>query len=507
MKRVVSVFLPTWPADRLLRRQIADKPPPDALLVLAGHDGRRRIIQAANRMAIDKGVRCGMSLAHASAAFGPLHVHEWDPDGDAAALEQLAYWAYRRYSPLVTPDPPDGLTIDISGASHLHGGEINLINDIHKRLMQAHIHSRICAAGTFGAAHALARHGGHSRLAIPTDTTLSALSPLPAEALRLAPSLAEALKRVGIETVSDLASTPRAPLELRFGPEPGQRLDQALGLRPELFSPIRPPDSVEVDHRFQSPLLTSESLVFHIDRLSQALCEELERRGLGALRIDLMIDITGRGWSAFSTGLSGPTRDASRFMRLLRERIQTVDTGFGVERLRLTASRFLPHTLHQRDMLSTASSSADIGFLIEKLDMRTGGGRLYRFAAVESEIPERSVCRIPPLDRETHPQWDKRWPRPARLLAPPDPIETLALLPDHPPAHFIWKGIRRRVVRADGPERIHGEWIHSDEEFLSVRDYFTVEDETGTRYWLFREGDGQTPQTGSHRWFLHGLFG
>lgn len=64
----------------------------------------------------------------------------------------------------------------------------------------------------------------------------------------------------------------------------------------------------------------------------------------------------------------------------------------------------------------------------------------------------------------------------------------MALLPDHPPVHFVWRGVRRRVTRADGPERIYGEWHLSEAEWLSVRDYFLVEDETGARCWVFRQG-------------------
>jgi protein ImuB len=104
-------------------------------------------------------------------------------------------------------------------------------------------------------------------------------------------------------------------------------------------------------------------------------------------------------------------------------------------------------------------------------------------------------------------RWPGGWPRPSRLLAAPELVETLALLPDHPPVHFTWRGVRRRVARGDGPERIHGEWVRSDAEIWAVRDYFVVEDEAGGRFWLFRAGNGEDPATGSHRWFLHGLFG
>ena len=67
--------------------------------------------------------------------------------------------------------------------------------------------------------------------------------------------------------------------------------------------------------------------------------------------------------------------------------------------------------------------------------------------------------------------------------------------------------MRRRVKQADGPERIFGEWWKRDAELASVRDYFRVEDEQGERFWIFRSGDGEHPETGAQFWYLHGIFG
>lgn len=75
---------------------------------------------------------------------------------------------------------------------------------------------------------------------------------------------------------------------------------------------------------------------------------------------------------------------------------------------------------------------------------------------------------------------------------------------------FVWRGQRHRVVRADGPERLHGEWwrergAEADAPY-TVRDYFQVETLGGGRYWLFRLGDGERPATGPMQWFIHGAF-
>ena len=149
----------------------------------------------------------------------------------------------------------------------------------------------------------------------------------------------------------------------------------------------------------------------------------------------------------------------------------------------------------------------DVTDLIDTLTNRVGEQRLYRFAPVASDVPERSVTRVAPGAPDTGEGWPSHWPRPSRLLQNPEPIETVALLPDHPPASFTWRGVRRRVKRADGPERVFGEWWKRDPELTTVRDYFRLEDDAGERYWVYRAGDGEDPLTGSQRWFLHGIFG
>jgi protein ImuB len=82
----------------------------------------------------------------------------------------------------------------------------------------------------------------------------------------------------------------------------------------------------------------------------------------------------------------------------------------------------------------------------------------------------------------------------------------MAELPDQPPRRFSWRGRTYRVARADGPERVHGEWWKHSGEADAVRDYFQVEDEAGQRFWLYRRGDGFDPRTGDLSWHMQGLF-
>ena len=134
MSRVVSLFLPTWPTDRL-RRQMGDTAPPlETPLVIAGRDGRRRAVAAADRAAQALGVRPGLALAQAQARVPDLHIEPADPAADATALARLVLWALRRYSPVVAIDLPGGLLIDATGVAHLFGGEAALLGELRARL-------------------------------------------------------------------------------------------------------------------------------------------------------------------------------------------------------------------------------------------------------------------------------------------------------------------------------------------------------------------------------------
>ena len=483
----------------------AAAPSPEVPLVLIGQDGRRRVVCAADAAAQHLGLRPGMAATQAQALVAGLQIHDAEPAADKAALNRLAVWALRRYSPVVAADPPDGLVIDASGAAHLHGGEEAMLADLTRRLTAAGIQARAAMAGTLGAAHALARHRASPTLVVASDATGAAIADLPIAALRLSANGLEALRRLGFETIGEVAAQPRAPLALRFGPEVCRRLDQAFGRAGEPITPVAAPERIEARRNFAEPISTAETIARYIGLLVADLCFTLDHRGLGARRLDLLCDRIDNRIEAVRIGTAKPVRDVSRLTRLLGERIETIDPGFGIERMTLAAP--VVERLDYRPVATGLERPAppDVASLIDTLASRIGPQHLYRLAAVESDIPERSVCKIAPLAAPTHGRWPPHWPRPTRLLSPPEAIETLALLPDHPPAQFTWRRIRHRVMRADGPERIYGEWIRGDAEISAVRDYFQVEDEAGQRFWLFRTGDRADLASGPQHWFLHGI--
>lgn len=507
MKRVISLYLPSWPTDRL-RRMAGDKAPAaDTPLIVVGRDGAKRLVTAADAAAISLGIRAGMPAAKAQALVAGLTVRDADPVGDAEALERLALWILQRVAPIVAADHPNGIVIDSTGADHLHGGEVAMLDGLLGRLAMSGIEARAAIADTWGAAHALARHAARPTFIASPGHGADVIAPLPIEALRLPPTMPGELRMLGFERVSDLLAQPRAPLALRFGPELGRRLDEALGRSAEPIAPIRPDELVEARRVFAEPISAAETIARYTAKLVGALCAALEAKGQGARRLDLICQRVDSRAQAVRIGMARPTRDAKRITRLLCDKIETIDPGFGIETMTLCATIAEPLDVRQAITSLIDEAEPDISDLIDTLANRVGERAIYRAAPVASDVPERSVCRVPALAPDTGAGWPDAWPRPARLFLRPEPVETIALLPDHPPASFTWRGVRRRVQRADGPERVFGEWWKRDAELAAVRDYFQVEDDAGERYWLYRAGDGEDAASGSQRWFIHGVFG
>jgi protein ImuB len=414
---------------------------PDAAmpLVLVGQAGRRREVVAANAAALQTGLRVGMPATQAQALVAGLVIHHADPDSDAEALERLAVWALR-YSPLVAVDAPDGLVIDATGAAHLHGGEDAMLADMISRLEAVGLTARAAIADTRGAAHALARFAARPRLVVPEGESADRIKPLPIAALRLAADTVVDLRKLGFERISDLLATPRAPLTLRFGPEIGRRIDQAIGRTGEPIDPVRPADIVETQQVFAEPIGAPETIARYVAKLTAKLCVELELRGVGARRLDLIFRLVDNRVLAIRIGTARPVRDVKRLTRLLSDQIEKIDPGFGIEIMRLAATAAEPFATRQMISSLVEEPEADVSGLIDILANRVGESRLYRCAPVPSDVPERSVRRVAAAAPATGEGWPDHWPRPARLLAPPEPIETVALLPGPSACEFHLAG-------------------------------------------------------------------
>jgi len=498
MTRVLSIWLPTFTTDRLsrqTRRRAAV--PPDGLPTLDADQplattltvrGARRLA-AVNIAAGTAGLSPGLPLADARAILPTLRVIEATPAADARALAALGRWC-GRWTPLVAVDgvEPDGggagLWLDITGCAHLFGGEAALVGTIAARLSALGLTARIGLADTPGAAWAAARFLTGARALVPPGAQRQMLGGLPVAALRLPAATVETLARLGLRTIADLLTRPRAPLTRRLGPLLGQRLDHLLGHAPEPLTPLRPPPPDRVRMAFAEPIGRTEDVTVALDRLLRTMCDLMEARGRGLRALALSVVRVDGSTARTQVTTSRPSRDPRHLARLFRDHLESLDAGFGIDALILTATRSQPAIAAQETLAPVATEDAAISTasrdslprLIDRLVERCGVDNVVRLTAVASHRPDRAQGAHPaaaPLPEDITGWPPHQAPRPVRLLRYPQPV------PEPPSASPL------RL------ERIGGEWWRGPAGGETL-DWLRVEQPDGTRLWLARDRHGWT---------------
>ncbi|MDZ5648086.1 DNA polymerase Y family protein [Nitrospirillum sp. BR 11828] len=366
MRRILSLWLPTFATDRIARGLT----PPLAAgtpLVTRLSDRGRLTVAAVNAAARAKRLVPGMGLADARALEPQVHVVDADPEGDVAALGRLADWA-RRYTPWTAVDPADppgfgpkglgggpGLLLDITGCAHLLGGEHELLLDLERRLAKAGVEGRAAIADSIGAAWAQARFG--AQLVVPPGGAAEALADLPLPALRLGPDLVASLRRVGLRRVGELmrmaqgtgggqGSKNRAALAARYGAQVALRLDQALGWVEEPLSPRRAPTRHTARLTVVDPLSTPEGLAQAVRHLLGRVAASLTAAGEGARSLELEAWRIDAGHDTppqvLTVGASRPNRDPAHLWRLLEPRMDQLEPGAGFETMAVSVTHAAP---------------------------------------------------------------------------------------------------------------------------------------------------------------------
>lgn len=504
-RRLLSIWFPRLASDTSLRTWPVEGP-----FALTHRSGNADHLHCLNTVAAKRGLSRGMALADARAICPDLATRPADLAREAAALASLRRWA-GRYAPMVATDGVDGLMADISGVPHLFGGEADLRDDLHARLERAGIHVASAIAGTRGAAHALARHGG----GIVADGRLTeGIGHLPVTALRVDHDTVEALARVGLSCIADLVHLPRAPLALRFGSGLVLRLDQALGAQaePVAAAPALPHFGVRMT--LPEPIGLQSDVMAGLERLLDRLCAKLAQHRKGARRVRLELRRVDRGTAQVEIGLARPMRDPARIAALFAKGMDEIDSGFGIDALRLSApvtEALAPEQIGGGPVIRHEDALAD---LLSSVGNRIGFDRVLRLLPAESLIPERSFRLTPAAWPAPEPTPHCGGSKRPITLFPPEPVTAAS---GTPPAGFRWRRMRFTTLRATGPERITPEWWFDDPAWRSgLRDYWRIETQEGPRLWLFvtpqSQGwsgpqDANWPKSGgTQNWYVQGEF-
>ena len=297
---------------------------------------------------------------------------------------------------------------------------------------------------------------------------------------------------------------PRRALARRFREtdNPLDALDRALGRKPEPLIATRCEPPPRASFGLAEPATDPAVLRQALARLADPLVRELGRRRLGARRIAFhAFRVDGEvGEAEAETAL--PTRDPAHIVRLLADKVSSLDPGFGFDGFALTARWCEPLDPAQDALLGEPPRELELARLIDRLAARLGAERVRRPVQRESHLPERASGWSPAFeDRPTpDPSRVREGRRPQRLLDRPEAIAVVYATPEGVPRRFVWRRAVHDIARVEGPERIAPEWWRAPSK-ARLRDYYRVEDSAGRRFWIYREGLAGDGRGGAPAWY------
>jgi protein ImuB len=278
-------------------------------------------------------------------------------------------------------------------------------------------------------------------------------------------------------------------------------------------------EPIRAERLLDGPTTGLDVLAIVTRTLLDAVVRELTTRHLGVRRLDALFDRPRLEPQILTVAIGRPSRDSRHLWSLLWPRIERMHLGDGVERVELHVVRSARLRDEQLGYWDTENADAarELAQLCDTLANRIGPDRVARVRLAESHIPERawmmeSEAQRQEHGRDAHATDEAGGDRPTLLIHPPELIRTIAGAGEAPPWRITWRDRDATIITSIGPERICEVWWDLDTPALragsgsalhipsgAARDYFKVQDEIGRWLWVFR-------QTGTSRWFLHGLW-
>lgn len=397
----------------------------------------------------------------------------------------------------------DSVVAEVSGSARLFGG----METLH-RLIEAgaeELGARVAWAPTGTSALALARHASSN---VPCDgfgaPLAKMLDPLPIEALTDVGRHQPTLARVGCRTLGDVRNLPRGGLSRRFDKALLLALDQAYGLRPEVYEWLTVPEAFHARLELMSRVDTAPALLFGARRLLIQMAGWLAARRMGATAFtlrwchDIMRAKDAGTGGELTVRTAQPTQNVEHFARLLAEHLAKVQLAAPAGDIELLATEVLPIVEESRSLIpETLRKSGSTDLALERIQARLGD----------------SCVRRPVLSEDHRLEWMQSWrcEAPRKQTASPYELPLPSWVLDEP-LRLIERDNRPHyqgpLQLLLGPDRIEGGWWHrssddADARPLNVqRDYWLALSPHAGVLWVFQQRLARD-QTA---WFLHGHF-
>ena len=478
-----------------------------------------RVVQV-NDQARQAEIALGSTLATANSILPELNYFNRDPAAERKRLGRLARMAYR-YTPRVSPAPPNALLLEVRGSLRLFGGMKALADKLVADCRRCGHEQSLATATTPLAALMLARAGmgivGDGLVPSRTgeQSVRIALQGVPLACSDLPPRDLERLANMGITRIAELLELPWGELGKRFGPELVDYLARLTGQKADPRPFIEPHERFQSSVHLLEPVRGKDALLFPMRKLAAELARWLARRHFGVRLLTWTVKrLTGPA-VVLSVEFAQPRRDDQSFLALSRLKLDGADMPGEVMSVSLRADFVGPFTTALADLWGmTEHNAATRAELVDLLAAKLGGDAVQGLRSVDDHRPEQAWSTEDPVSegavRTVGNDLAHGYSRPMWLLDPPKPVDAklyeLILGPERIETGWWEREFAARILPGErdrcAVEREFAARILPGERDRSAagcsRDYYVAYSRHGAKCWLYREQN--------ERWFLHGFF-
>jgi protein ImuB len=461
-------------------------------LVVSDGPEQRPIVYAVNRASHECNIRIGMTLASAKVLHHNLIALPRDTMRELRTLKRIANFLLQFTPSIAIEENIDraGIALEISGSLALFGGFNAMLTRVREGIRAMRFAARYGAAPNPLAASVLARAAKRSddiRACASVECLRETIAPISVKHFAWPNETFRALDTLGLATIGDVLRQPYAGLQKRFGNAFVLDLDRTLGNANDVRRFYEPPGTFASSIDFCFEVKEIDLLLMPIDELLIELEGFLRARGAGVNRIALELK-QGRSRSQhFEFHSRAPVREATHWLRLVRDRIENYELEDPAIEIVLRADRIVPLIEENASLLLQEKGTRSDWFtLLDRLASRLGEQNVYRIESIDDHRPELAWRRE--RDEANSAQaFQLSKTRPTWLLREPKSLVEMEGRPQY----------NGTLTLLAGPERIDTGWWDSKPV---ARDYFVATNSHHEICWVFRD------YRQGKRWYLHGFF-
>ena len=254
--------------------------------------GIRGVVLSANYAARKFGIRAAMPVGRAK-RMAPNAIFVTPDHHRYSEISAKVMQIFESFTPYVEPLSLDEAFMDVTGAQRLLGTPREIGQAIRKRVQDEC--GITCSVGIASNKFIAKLASGHCKpnglLEIPDDRVISFLHPLPVSDLwGVGPKTAEALQRLGLHLIKDIANTPLDTLKRAMGDATGEHLYELSWGRDYRQVVVDDPDqSIGANETFSYDIDDPELILREYLKLTERASTRLRNRDLYAKTISITV--------------------------------------------------------------------------------------------------------------------------------------------------------------------------------------------------------------------------